>query len=60
MNRNQLDLIPDQLLTRSSRHGATRLIEWLHARGWRMTLHELETERQYRGLQRAALREGDR
>ena len=50
MTREQLDLIPDELLTPSHRHGADRLISWLWDRGWRMTLLELDQERRNRGL----------
>jgi hypothetical protein len=51
MTPQQLDLIPDSLLT-AERDGCRRLIDWLHGRGWRMTLHELETERRRRGVRR--------
>ena len=52
MTPEQLDCIPDDLLRASPRHGADRLIAWLYARGWRMTLAELEDERRRRGLTR--------
>lgn len=55
MNRQQLDLIPDNYL-KPSRAGAKRLIAWLHERGWRMTLLELDTERRSRGLDRGEIR----
>ena len=44
MNRDQLDLIPDRLL-KARPEGLRLLIDWLHARGWRMSLEEIETER---------------
>lgn len=47
MTRYQLDLIPDRLLTGRD---TARLIEWLGARGWRMSLAELEAERHARSL----------
>lgn len=49
MTRQQLDLIPDHYLYRH-KGGATQLIAWLQERGWQMTLLELDTERQQRGL----------
>lgn len=49
MTREQLDCIPDDLLRRRSR-GASALVEWLWARGWSMSLLELDTERRARGL----------
>ena len=49
MNREQLDLIPNSLL-RPHSTGCSRLIEWLRARGWQMSLTELDTERRARGL----------
>ena len=49
MNRDQLDLIPDNFL-KPSRAGCKRLIEWLHARGWQMTLTEVDAERRARGI----------
>lgn len=45
MTRDQLDLIPDDLL-RGRR--VNELIDWLYARGLRMTLLELDTERRRR------------
>lgn len=45
MTRAQLDLIPDRLLYRTD---TTSLREWLHARGWPMTLLELDQERRRR------------
>jgi hypothetical protein len=51
MNRQQLDLIPDALLASNPR-SRTDLLAWLHARGWSMTLLELDTERRNRGLSR--------
>lgn len=45
MNRAQLDLIPDQVLTGRD---TTRLMRWLRDRGWRMTLLELDNERRRR------------
>jgi hypothetical protein len=47
MNRQQLDLIPDHLL-RHRAAGCGPLLDWLRARGWHMTLLELDTERRYR------------
>ena len=49
MSPEQLDLIPDNLLRRE-RDGSHRLIDWLHARGWRMSLLDLDTERRRRGI----------
>lgn len=49
MSPDQLDLIPDDLLRRR-RDGTRPLIDWLYARGWRMTLLELEQERRRRGV----------
>ena len=49
MTREQLDLIPDAVL-KPSTHGARALMTWLHARGWRMTLAELDAERRARGI----------
>lgn len=49
MNREQLDLIPDAAL-RPGRRGAAELMAWLHARGWRMSLLELDSERRRRGI----------
>jgi hypothetical protein len=50
MTREQLDLIPDDLLLRRFGEGAAQLIQWLRVRGWQMTLLELETERRSRGI----------
>jgi hypothetical protein len=50
MNREQLDLIPDSLLIHRRTKGLTQLIEWLGARGWHMTLAEVESERRRRGI----------
>lgn len=52
MNRDQLDLIPDHLL-KPRKDGLRQLIEWLHVRGWRMSLAELETERRDRDIRSA-------
>jgi hypothetical protein len=49
MNRQQFDLIPDRFLKREG-DGCRRLIDWLHERGWQMTLLELEDERRRRGM----------
>lgn len=49
MNRDQLDLIPDKLLIPHST-GCARLLEWLDARGWRMSLADLDAERRSRGI----------
>lgn len=54
MTPAQLDLIPDGLLQPSRRRGAVDLIEWLSAHGWQMTLLELTTERERRGLIRTS------
>lgn len=51
MTREQLDCIPDDVL-RPGRYGGDRLIAWLHTRGWRMTLLEVDQERRARGLTR--------
>lgn len=45
MTQAQLDLIPDHLL---AGRDTARLARWLHERGWRMTLLELDTERRRR------------
>lgn len=45
MTREQLDLIPDSHLTGRS---TGPLMEWLYARGWSMSLLELDTERRRR------------
>lgn len=47
MTREQLDLVRDYLLRPGN---GSELIEFLHQRGWRMTLAELEDERRARGL----------
>ena len=52
LTRDQLDLIPDPMLQASHKGGCSRLIEWLYARGWRMTLLELESERARRRTER--------
>lgn len=49
MTRQQLDLIPDHIL---AGRDTARLTTWLHERGWRMTLAELDAERRARGLAR--------
>lgn len=45
LTREQLDLIPDSHLTAKS---TGPLTEWLWARGWTMTLLELDLERRLR------------
>lgn len=50
MNQQQLDLIPDATLRSNRRYGAADLIDYLAARGLRMTLLELDTQRRARGL----------
>lgn len=50
MTPEQRDRVPDALLTPGRRGGLRELIEWLHARGWRMSLLEVEQERRARGL----------
>ena len=45
---DQLDRIPDELLIPDRRLGAVRLIHWLRARGWQMTLWQLDSERRRR------------
>lgn len=52
MTREQLDLIPPRFLKRGAYGGCTQLIAWLRARGLTMTLLELETERDRRGVSR--------
>lgn len=52
MNREQLDLIPDNLL---KGRDTSRLTQWLWERGLRMTLLELDEERRRRHI--AALKE---
>jgi hypothetical protein len=54
MTPRQLDRIPDNLL---AGRDTTRLTTWLHERGWRMTLLELDAERRRRGI--AALTESN-
>lgn len=49
MTREQLDRVPDHLLA-PAKQGALALTRWLHARGWRMSLAELDRERRRRGL----------
>lgn len=43
MTRAQLDLIPTHVL-----HNSHWLLEWLDARGWHMTLLEVDAERRRR------------
>lgn len=43
MNQRQLELIPTGVL-----HDTKQLLGWLDARGWRMTLLELDAERRRR------------
>lgn len=50
MTPDQLDRIPDRLLLKRS---APDLIEWLRARGWHMSLLELDAERRRRGIRKA-------
>lgn len=50
MTREQLDLIPDRLLSAADTRG---LLKWLDARGLSMSLLELGAERQARGIQNA-------
>lgn len=50
MNQQQLDLIPDATLRSNRRYGAADLIDYLAARGLRMTLLELHDERVRRGF----------
>jgi hypothetical protein len=57
MNRQQLDLIPDNLL---AGRDTARLTTWLWERGWRMTLLELDAERRTRGLINALRQEHKR
>lgn len=47
MTPAQLDRIPDRALSPGR---TAELIEFLDARGWRMTLLELEQERRRRGI----------
>ena len=49
MTRDQLDLVPDHLL---AGRDTARLLDFLHARGWRMSLLELDAERRARGIGR--------
>lgn len=53
MNRERLDRIPDDVL-KPGRHGCKRLIDWLAARGWSLSLLELEQERVRRGIHTTA------
>lgn len=53
MTREQLDLIPDHLLVPHS-SGCKRLIEWLYARGWQLSLADLDAERARRGIEHPA------
>lgn len=46
MTPKQLELIPTDLL--NPHRSTDRLLSWLHARGWQMTLLELDTERRRR------------
>ena len=55
MTNEQLDSIPYKLLQPSQR-GAVGLIEWLQARGWQMSLLDLESERHRRGIRDEAPR----
>lgn len=45
MDANRLALIPDRLLRQRD---TTQLREWLHARGWNLSLIDLDTERRRR------------
>lgn len=47
MNVDQRRRIPTQLLAQP---GTGDLRAWLHARGWRMSLLELDNERRHRNL----------
>lgn len=49
MTVEQLDRIPNDLLTAKDTNG---LVAWLHDRGWRMSLLELDRERRRRGLRK--------
>lgn len=49
MTPKQLELIETRLLHRNTA-GCVQLIGWLDARGWRMTLLEVEQERARRGI----------
>lgn len=53
MTREQLDLIPDGLL-RPRKDGLRELIEWLYARGWQLSLADLDAERTRRGIEHPA------
>lgn len=50
MNDRQLALIPNDLLVPGE--DTRPLIDWLWARGWRMSLFEVEQERRRRRLTR--------
>lgn len=50
VTRQQLDLIPDDLIRPAKRGGCGDLLAWLAARGWSMSLLELGEERRRRGL----------
>jgi hypothetical protein len=49
MTTDQLARVPEHTLRRSSR-GCAELIAWLRARGWQMSLLEIEQERARRGI----------
>ena len=52
MTPAQLDRIPDDLLTPDSAAASQRLLTWLHDRGLRLSLWDLEAERKRRGITR--------
>ena len=49
MTDDQLAAVPGNLLYG---HDTGRLIAWLRARGWQLTLHDLDAERRRRGITR--------
>lgn len=55
MTQAQLELIPDHLLQPGST-GCAQLLDWLQARGWSMSLLEVETERLRRGFRKPRMK----
>jgi hypothetical protein len=52
MTPEQRNLIPDRLLARDLLGGLSGLIDWLYVRALRMTLLDVETEGNRRGIGR--------